>query len=174
MPRVVPLLAAALCFIAGPAHAVVKDKSPAGFTIENSVVVPVEPKVAWRGLVEHVDQWWPKDHSWWGKDGKFKIDAKAGGCFCELAGDRQAQHMAVSFVDPPHTLRMLGGLGPLQGMGLHGALEWTFAPTEGGTKITLRYVAGGYTTADLVKFSAIVDQVQGMQLGGLATFLRKK
>jgi uncharacterized protein YndB with AHSA1/START domain len=160
---------------ASPAHAAVLDSSASGFTVENIVVVPVKPEVAWDGLVNHVDAWWPKSHSWWGKDGTFTIDPRAGGCFCETAGARSALHMTVGFVDAPGKLRLLGGLGPLQGMGLSGAMDFTLTPADGGgTKITLRYVAGGYTTTDLVKFSAIVDKVQGIQLGGLAAFLQQK
>ena len=34
------------------------------------------------------------------------------------------------------------------------------------------YRAGGYTPDDLSKFVAVVDQVQGLQLGGLADYLR--
>lgn len=167
-----PLLVAVL-FHAAPAAARVLDSSAAGFTVENTAIVPVDAKAAWDGLVKHVDQWWPKDHSWFGKDGKFSIDARAGGCFCEVAGARQAQHMAIAFVDPAHLLRMVGGLGPLQGMGLSGTMDWTLEPVEGGTRITLHYVAGGYTTTDLARFVPIVDQVQGLQLGGLAGFLSK-
>ena len=152
----------------------VLDSSAAGFTVENTATVAVDQAAAWDGLVNHVDEWWPKDHSWFGKDGKFSIDARADGCFCEKAGDRQARHMGIAFVDPGHLLRMLGGLGPLAGMGLTGTLDWTLEPVAGGTRITLRYVAGGYTTTDLKKFAQTVDQVQGVQLGGLATFLAKK
>lgn len=36
---------------------------------------------------------------------------RVGGCFCEINGDQQAWHMAVSFVDPGKTLRLTGGLG---------------------------------------------------------------
>jgi hypothetical protein len=99
------------------------------------------------------------------------IQPRAGGCFCELNGAQQAQHMTVTFVDPERTLRMTGGLGPLQGMGLGGAMEWRFAPVEGGTRITLWDRAGGYTPDDLGKFVAVVDRVQGLQLGGLADYL---
>lgn len=152
----------------------VLDSSPSGFTIENSVVVPADEKTAWRALVEDVDRWWPKDHSWWGKGGRFSIEPRAGGCFCEHAGKRSALHMLVTFVDPGSLLRMTGGLGPLQGMGLHGALEWRFEKAEGGTRITLRYVAGGYSPQDLSKFVPVVDQVQGVQLGGLASWLEQK
>jgi uncharacterized protein YndB with AHSA1/START domain len=153
------------------AAAEVLDSSAAGFTVRNVVTVPVDPARAWRALVEDVDRWWPKDHSWFGANGRFSIDARAAGCFCEVAGERQALHMQVSHVEPGVLLRMLGGLGPLQGMGLTGALDWRLEPVEGGTRITLRYVAGGYTTEDLVAFAPIVDKVQGMQLGGLAAWL---
>jgi uncharacterized protein YndB with AHSA1/START domain len=167
------VLLAGLSLQASTAGARMLHSSAAGFTIENTVTVPVDAKVAWNALVKDVDRWWPKDHSWFGKEGKFSIEPRAGGCFCEKAGARQAQHMTVSFVEPGATLRMIGGLGPLQGLGLDGVMDWTFTPSEGGTKITLRYVAGGYTTTDLVQFAPVVDRVQGQQLGGLAAFLSR-
>ncbi len=169
--RLVP--AAVLALIATSASANVIDSKPSGFTIENVVTVPVTPDAAWNALVDHVDDWWPKGHSWFGKDGKFRIEPRAGGCFCETSGRREVMHMSVSFTDPGRLLRMLGGLGPLQGMGLTGVMDWKFEAVDGGTRITLHYVAGGYTTEDLVKFAPIVDQVQGQQLGGLATYLSK-
>ena len=166
--------ALALALTCNTAAAAVKDATAGGFTVENSDTVPVDADAAWKALVQDVDRWWPKDHSWWGNESKLSIDARAGGCFCELAGARQAQHMAVVFVDPGRTLRMTGGLGPLQGMGLGGALEFRLAPADGGgTRITMFYRAGGYTPDDLSKFAPVVDKVQAQQLRGLADFLRK-
>ena len=162
-----------MCVTVG-AEAKVLDSSGSGFTIENTATVAADARTVWDALVNHVDDWWPKDHSWFGKDGKFSIDARAGGCFCEKAGERSALHMTVGYVDPEHVLRLLGGLGPLAGMGLSGTLDWTLDSIPGGTKITLHYVAGGYTTTDLKKFVQIVDQVQGVQLTGLATYLAKQ
>lgn len=170
-------LAAALC--AGPALAEVKDATAAGFTVENTRSVTADPQSAWKTLIEDVDLWWPKDHSWWGKASKLTIEPRAGGCFCEVADPQragarqQALHMTVTFVDPGKLLRMTGGLGPLQGMGLHGALEFRLAPEGGGTRITLWYRAGGYTPDDLSKFAPVVDKVQGLQLAGLADRLDK-
>ena len=163
-------IVAAMAF--GTARAEVKDSAPNGFTIENSQVVPVDAATAWKALVDDVGRWWPKDHTWWGDASKLSIQAHAGGCFCEVDGERQAWHMTVTFVDPGSTLRMTGGLGPLQGMGLDGALEWRFAKAAEGTKITLWYRAGGYTPDDISKFVPVVDKVQGQQLGGLADYLR--
>lgn len=169
--RLKALMAAILLGVIGAAFAEVKDAASGGFTVENTQVVPTDPDATWQALVQDVDRWWPKDHSWWGAESKLSIDARAGGCFCELAGARQAQHMAVTFVDPGKTLRMVGGLGPLQGMGLHGALEFRLTPVPEGTRITLYYRVGGYSKDDLSKFAPVVDQVQGLQLDGLAKFL---
>ena len=88
-PRLATLL---LCgsTLAAPVAAEVLDSSASGFTVQNVVTVSASPDRAWRALVKDVDAWWPKDHSWFGKDGRFTIDARAGGCFCEIAGKRQA------------------------------------------------------------------------------------
>jgi len=161
----------AVTALAAPAHAEVRDAKPDGFTVENSVWVPATPQVAYAALVNDVGRWWPADHTWWGDASKLSISDKAGGCFCELNGAQQAWHMTVTFTDPGKLLRMTGGLGPLQGMGLHGALEWRFVDEKGGTRITLWYRVGGYTPDDLGKFAPVVDKVQGVQLGGLAAFL---
>lgn len=174
MRRIGLALAMAGALVTGPATAEVKDATASGFTIENTRVVAADPKAAWEALVENIDQWWPKDHSWWGAASKFSIDARAGGCFCERAGAQQAQHMQVVFVDPRKLLHMTGGLGPLQGMGLQGALEFRLAPEGAGTRITLWYRVGGYTPDDLSKLAPVVDQVQGVQLGGLADYLAKR
>ena len=160
--------------LAASVQAEVKDSSPQGFTLENSVVVAASADEAWGALVDEVDAWWPRDHTWWGKASTLVIEPRTGGCFCETAGDRQAQHLAVTFADPGKLLRMTGGLGPLQGMGLDGALEFRLAPADGGgTRITLWYRVGGYTPDDLSKFAPIVDRVQALQLGGLAAHLTR-
>lgn len=155
------------------AQAEVKDVSADGFTIENSETVPVDAMTAWNALVDDVGRWWPKDHTWWGDASRLSIQPRAGGCFCEINGARQAWHMTVTFVDPGRTLRMTGGLGPLQAMGINGALEFRLAPADKGTRITLYYRAGGYTPDDLTQFVPVIDKVQGAQLRGLAEYLRR-
>jgi hypothetical protein len=154
------------------ALAEVKDAAADGFTVENSQWVPASPEIAWKALAHDVGRWWPADHTWWGDASKLSISEKAGGCFCEINGAQEAWHMTVTFVDPGKLMRMTGGLGPLQGMGLSGALEWRFAPENDGTRITLHYRVGGYSPDDLSKFAPAVDKVQGLQLTGLANYLR--
>lgn len=162
----------ALALASPAARAEVKDMAANGFTIENSQWVPVPPDAAWQVFVHEVGQWWPADHTWWGDASKLSISEQVGGCFCEIDGPRQAWHMSISFVEPGKLMRMIGGLGPLQGMGISGALEWRFVPENDGTRITLWYRAGGYTPDDLSQFAPVVDRVQALQLGGLAEHLR--
>ena len=172
---VVLTLMATMPWLSAAPRAEVKHASPQGFTIEQVRLVKVAPAVAFKALVEDVNRWWPKDHSWWGAESTLSIDPTAGGCFCEIAGARQAQHMRVTFVDPGRMLRMTGGLGPLQGMGLHGALEFVLAPAPvGGTSITMTYRVGGYSSEDLSRLAPVVDRVQAQQLDGLVTLIASR
>ncbi len=165
---------ASLAAVAPAAPAVV-DAAANGFTIENTADVAADAMTTWNALVDDVGEWWPRDHTWWGEASELTIEPRAGGCFCERNGAQQAQHLQVTFVDPGKLLRLTGGLGPLQGMGLHGVLEFRLAPgANGGTAITLFYRAGGYTPDDLAGFAAVVDRVQALQLGGLADHLRRR
>ena len=175
-----PLALALLASLGMPwASAAVVDATASGFTLENSREVPVDAGTVWKSLVGDVDRWWPKDHTWWGSASTLSIDPRAGGCFCERvgkAGDgREAQHLTVTFVEPDKLMRMVGGLGPLQGMGLHGVLEWRMVATgESATRITLWYRAGGYAPDDLSKLAPVVDRVQAAQLGAPVDFLAAK
>lgn len=173
--RLVALLLFFSAIVRSPsASADVRDSSPSGFTVENSLLVPANAATVWTALVNDVDSWWPKDHSWWGQESKLTIDPRAGGCFCEISGKRQAQHLQVVFVDPPKLLRLTGALGPMQAMGLSGVLEWRLQAATGGTKITVWYRTGGYSPDDLRKLAPVVDHVQGLQLGGLARYLESQ
>lgn len=163
------ILVALACTV--PARAEVKDQATSGFTVENSQWVPVAPPMAWREVLD-VGRWWPADHTWWGDSTRLSIDPVAGGCFCEIDGARQARHMGVVFAEPAKLLRMQGGLGPLQGMGLDGVLEIRLVAEGEGTRITWWYRAGGYSTSDLAKLAPIVDRVQASQLAGLADHIR--
>lgn len=156
------------------AQAEVLSVAKHGFIIENSITTDASQQEAWRALIDHPDKWWPADHTWWGKAENLSIDEQAGGCFCEVAGNNSAEHMRISFVDQYNLLRMTGGLGPLQGMGMHGALDWSFSVTEEGkTQINLKYTVAGINPGGYDTLAPIVDKVQAQQLGGLGEFLKK-
>lgn len=142
-----------------------------GFMVENIIVSKQSPEKIWHALINDVDKWWPKDHSWWGKQGTFSIEATAGGCFCEVANKKSAEHMHISFVEPLKLLRMTGGLGPLQGMGVYGSLDWAFTVEDNNTTVTLTYSVTGINPDGFEKLAPIVAKVQGMQLNALKDFV---
>ena len=156
------------------AIAEVKYVSEQGFIIENRIETNADTMQVWSALINDVDSWWPKDHSWWAQEGTFSIEPKAGGCFCETAGERSAEHMHISFVDPGKLLRMTGGLGPLQGMGMVGALDWKFSEHNGKTVVTLTYTVQGFNKDGFEGLAPIVASVQNVQLNGLKKFVERQ
>ena len=143
-----------------------------GFTVKNSIIVPAKAKQAWQLFHTQVNQWWPSEHTWWGESSTLKIDTFSGGCFCENNGDKSAEHMRISYVEPNVLLRMTGGQGPLQGLGMYGALDWRFKKHESGTEIILSYTVNGIIDGGFDKLAAIVDKVQHAQLINLQSFIK--
>ena len=139
-----------------------------GFVLTNTTTSTVSAPQLWNLLINDVDQWWPKDHTWW--EGTLTIDPQAGGCFCEKNGRNQALHMQVSYVQPPFLLRMTGGLGPLQQLGLQGALNWQITPAGAGSHISLSYHVSGFYPQGFEELASIVDKVQAAQLQALARY----
>ena len=153
-----------LGFICFPASAEVLSSAANGFVIRLETTVNVDNTTAYQQFL-NVAQWWDAAHTYYGKSENLTIDAVAGGCFCEISGENQVLHMSVSYVDPGKEIRMVGGLGPLQMLGVHGGMSWKFEQTEtGSTKITHQYQVSGYVDGGLDKFANIVNEVQAGQL----------
>ncbi|MDA1369685.1 MAG: SRPBCC domain-containing protein [Proteobacteria bacterium] len=143
-----------------------------GFIVENKIQLSSDRRTTWRIFTQQVNDWWPADHTWWGESSTLTIDEFAGGCFCEKNTGKSAEHMRISFVDPPSLMRMTGGLGPLQGMGMYGALEWVFESTDQGTNVTMTYRVNGINPDGFAELAPIVDAVQAIQLGGLGSLVQ--
>ncbi len=144
----------------------VTNKGETGFNLVISGEVAVTPEAAYNQFVK-VDEWWVESHSYFGDRKNFSLDASAGGCFCEISGDKEVMHMQVTFVSPGEELKMIGGLGPLQMLGIHGGMSWRFTPTETGTQIVQTYNVTGYLPGGLSDLADIVDAVQTSQLNAL-------
>jgi len=153
--------------LAAPAGAEVVT-SDAGFVITNQATAAAPPAQVWAALIAPARYWNPA-HSYSGQAGALTLEARAGGCFCEaLPEGGSVEHMRVVMVMPNRTLRLSGGLGPLQSEGLAGALTWQLEPFEGGTRITQTYVVGGNMRLDRAVIAPAVDGVLREQLTRLA------
>ena len=142
------------------AHAEIVSSAPDGFTVKTVVVSPLAPAAAFKRFTK-IGDWWSPDHSY-SRDPKknFRMDAKAGGCWCEtVPGGGSVQHMRVLYVDPGKEIRLGGGLGPLQSMAVSAVLDVMFEPADKGTKVTATYSVGGYMPSMADKIPGPVDGV---------------
>ena len=166
------IIALALTAAPFPAAAEVTASSEAGFVSHNEVLVAASPQAAWEALVRP-DAWWNREHTYSGDPVNLRIELKPGGCFCERVPESggEIEHMRVIYLAPGSTLRMTGGLGPLQSEAVTGVLTMTLTADGEMTRIGWDYVVGGYARMPLVELAPLVDQVVGEQLLRLATRL---
>ena len=158
-----------------PLTAEVKDSSTNGFTIQDSVIIAANPMDVYNSIVEDVGLWWDSAHTFSGNAENLSIDDKAGGCFCEkLENGGSVRHLEVVFVEPGKTLRMVGGLGPLQEMAVTGSMTWSLRKMDAGTNVKVTYSVGGYRPGGLQKIAPLVDKVMSEQLTRLKEYMKKK
>ena len=133
-----------LCLaVAAAARAEVTDSADHGFTLRIERRITASPTETWTRLVDEVGAWWHPDHTFSGNAGNLSIDARAQGCFCEqLEPEGEGRHLTVVFAQPGKRLRLTGGLGPLQGYGLAGSLNFELEPDGEGTR--LRVIETGF------------------------------
>ena len=163
-----------LLAIASAARGEVKSAIPAGFEVERKVRVAATPAETYAAL-GRIGDWWNDSHTYSGDAANMILELKVGGCFCETVpkGDGRIEHGRVIYAQPGETLRLQGGLGPLQAEAAIGILTWSLRPVEGGTEITQTYVAGGYVRGGAERLAPVVDQVLGQQLDGLRDHLAR-
>ncbi len=170
--RLVLLLIYWSVFFSSAAYSEVIDKANDGFYIKVTTTVDSTSEQAYQKFLQ-IGQWWDPDHTWFGDAEGLYLEPGAGGCFCEVSGEKSILHLLVSYVNPDNEIRMLGGLGPLQTMGLQGVLTFTFnSAPDNKTQITHEYRVSGYAEGGLEKLADIVDKVQTLQVTRLAAFVK--
>lgn len=167
-------LAVMLCGLGvGVAAAEVADSSANGFTVKSSLSINAAPEEVYRRLLR-VGDWWNPEHTYSGDSHNLSIEEKAGGCFCEkLPNGGSARHMEVVLLMPGKTLRMGGGLGPLQGIGAVGSLTIQLSPDGSGTKLSVTYAVSGYLPAGMNTWAAPVDSVLTGQFIRLKNYIER-
>jgi len=150
--------------IGRPAAAEVISAGQNGFEIRGTVHVAAVPDKAYAALLQPA-RWWSSEHTFSGSAANLTLDARAGGCWCEtLINGGSVEHMRVVYVEPGKVLRLRGALGPLQGLGVEGAMTLSVKAAASGTDITMSFAAGGYVKDGFDALSKGVDHVLGEQL----------
>lgn len=159
-----------------PALAGVQAVSDHGFVSRHLLDAPGSGEEIWETLVAPA-RWWSKAHTYSGDTKNLTIDARPGGCFCEIlpstispnaAPRGGVEHMRVIYAERGRALRMNGALGPLQADAVIGSMTIMLKPTDSGTRILVEYVVGGYFRSDPNVLAAAVDKVVAEQVLGLA------
>jgi len=155
-----------IAFIAAaPTHAAVVGSNADGFTVREEVEFQGPPASAWKRLID-IASWWDPQHTYSGHSSNLTLTLQPGGCWCEkLENGGFVRHLEVVLVIPEKTLRLTGGLGPLQGMGATGALTFTLrGASPSATTVIAEYSVVGYSRDGLSNTAGAVDQVLGEQL----------
>ena len=159
------LAVVAASFVASPVRGAVTGSNAEGFTVREEVEFAGSPASAWKRLID-VGSWWDPHHTYSGRSSNLTLTLRPGGCWCEkLDKGGLVRHLEVVLVKPEKTLRLTGGLGPLQGIGATGALTFTLrsaSPTA--TTVVAEYSVVGYSREGLSSIAGAVDQVLGEQL----------
>ena len=122
------------------------------------------PAQAYAATVD-IARWWSSDHTYSGDAKNLRIDARAGGCFCEQLKAGSVEHLHVVLAMPGQMLRFSGGLGPLQSGAISGTLTFAYKTgKDGASAVSVNYLISGYFAGGLDKLGGAVDEVLGSQL----------
>jgi uncharacterized protein YndB with AHSA1/START domain len=145
---------------ASPAEAEVKASAPDGMIIQIKGEVALGREAAWARLIR-IGSWWSDGHTYSGKASSMTIDAVAGGCWCEIWEGGEVEHGRVVYIEPNKAVRFSSALGPLQSLGVNGALTFTLADgsAPGKTAVTLDVSVTGSSLSGLDKMAGPVNGV---------------
>ena len=150
----------AITLTGSPAHADVRASAPDGLIIQIKTEVALDRDDAWARLL-HIGSWWNGSHTYSGSAESMNIDAVAGGCWCELWSGGEVEYGRVMFVMPKEAIRFSTALGPLQEMGVSGALTFTLADGSllSKTAVTVDFKVSGSSLSSLDKLAPLIDGV---------------
>lgn len=138
-----------------PASADVLKSADTGFVTQHKFTINAPPEKVWEALV-HPERWWDGAHSYSGSAANLTLDPRPGGCWCEKTATGGVEHMRIVYVARGDTLRLTGGLGPLQAMPATAVMTITLKLSGTGTELTASYSVSG---PGLANIAAPVDGV---------------
>ena len=165
------LLALLFSMSAVQAHSEVLRVDETSFLSRHEMLISAPASIVWSSLTRDVSSWWDAAHSYSGDAANFRLEARPGGCFCESLPDGGVEHMRVVLVRENRELRMVGGLGPLQTMGVAGAMSIVLTESEEGTELVYHYNVSGAGGDSL---AGAVDRVQLEQLERLKKYAQEQ
>ena len=167
MRNLIWVLGAAGMLVGAPALAEVSASGPPGFTVTETAHIAAPPDQVYAVLIAPA-RWWSPDHTFSKNAANLRLEARAGGCWCEdLPSGGSVEFLHVVYADPGKMLRLRGALGPLQTLPADGVITWTLVANTDGTDLKVTYAIFGDPTAGLETLADPVDKVLGEQVESL-------
>jgi Predicted hydrolases or acyltransferases (alpha/beta hydrolase superfamily) len=168
--RFATAVALAFALSALPAYAAVSAVTPSSFLVTHRVETAAPPAALFEAIAQP-GRWWSATHTWSGSAENLRMRLGPGGCFCEIWDKNFVEHARVIASTPGKSLRLEGGLGPLQEMAVNAVLDFVIAPRAGGSALVVTYRVRGTPDAALDKLAPAVDKVLGEQVQRLAAYV---
>ncbi len=135
-----------------------------GFSLRIVTMCLATPEESYKAFTE-IQRWWDPAHTYSGVASNLSLDVSPGGAFLEkLPEGGFVKHLEVVYAAPGKELRLLGGLGPLQSMGVHGAMTIQFEEFGRGSRTVVLYNVSGFAETGLENLAPVVDAVQSAQM----------
>lgn len=156
-----------------PAAGDVVKSSPNGFVVTAEQTVRLSAADAYTAFVRDFNKWYDAAHSYSGRSENLSLDMEKHCMLEKLPDGGFVRHMEIVYHQPGKVLRLSGGLGPLQEMGVAGALTFAFAESEGHTTVLMTYAVTGADHSGLDAIAAPVSEVLTGQLVRFSEYCRK-
>lgn len=170
MTRLPVLVLLACILLPASAGAEVTAAGRSGFVLRIETLNQASPALSYEAFTA-VERWWDPAHSYSRKSGNLSLSVTPGGAFLEtLDNGGFVKHMEVIYANPGVEMRLLGGLGPLQPMGMHGVMTVQFEAFGTGSKTVVTYTVAGYSAQGLQELAGVVDKVLAGQMQRHAAF----
>lgn len=162
---------AAMLLAGSAARGEVVNATAGGFELKRTVHIAVPADRAYAALVQP-KLWWDSTHTFSGSAANLSIDPHAGGCFCEaMPNGGSVQHLTVAAALPGQELTLRGAMGPFQGRGVDGALDFSLKPAGDGVDLTMTNDMGGYMSEGMAAWAPRADAMLAGQLARLKRYL---
>jgi len=151
--------------VPGLVWAEVASSSAAGFIVRIELPVAAPPADVYARFFE-IGKWWSDAHTYSGKASNLSLRNEPGGCFCEtLPSGGFVRHATLEYSDKGKVAVLDGALGPLQALGAHGLLAFTFGAADkanpaAGTRLVATYTISGYQPDP--GFAPLAEPVNGV------------
>ncbi|MEM7475247.1 MAG: hypothetical protein AAF483_09665, partial [Planctomycetota bacterium] len=122
-----------------------------GFVLVIKKQTRLDADMCFEAFVQGFGRWWDASHSYSNNAKSMRVDVDKSCILERLPGGGYVRHMEMVYYDPEkNNLRFTGGLGPLQEMGVSGAMSLKLTKVEGkGTEIELKYSVTGASILNL-------------------------